>query len=94
MINETLVIFVVSTTGNGEFPAPSRPFWQFLLRSNLPSDILSDLEFAVFGLGDSNYTRFCWAARMLQKRLQQLGGKKWLEEGEADDQHYLGCAIY
>ncbi|WFD42022.1 NAPDH-dependent diflavin reductase [Malassezia psittaci] len=90
LVNESLVIFVISTTGNGEFPSPSRPFWQFLLRSNLPNDILSELNFAVFGLGDSNYARFCWAARMLQKRLQQLGGNKWLEEGEADDQHYLG----
>ena len=90
LINEEYVIFVVSTTGNGEFPTSARPFWRFLLRTSLPDDILSDLTFSVFGLGDSTYTRFCWAARMLCKRLKQLGAKPWFDEGEADDQHYLG----
>lgn len=90
LIHECFVLFVVSTTGNGEFPSTARPFWRFLLRSSLPDTILSDLTFAVFGLGDSTYSRFCWAARMLQRRLLQLGAEPWLEEGEADDQHYLG----
>lgn len=90
LINETHVIFVVSTTGNGEFPVSARPFWRFLLRSTLPGDILSDLTFATFGLGDSTYARFCWTARMLHARLKQLGARPWMDEGEGDDQHYLG----
>ena len=92
-INEEFVVFVVSTTGNGEFPVSARPFWRFLLRSSLPDDILSDLTFTVFGLGDSTYARFCWAARMLSKRLKQLGAHLWFEDGEADDQHYLGYVL-
>lgn len=90
LINESYIIFVVSTTGNGELPVSARPLWRFLLRKGLPGDILSDLTFTTFGLGDSTYTRFCWASRMLHRRLQDLGAKEWLPSGEADEQHELG----
>ena len=85
LVDETLVVFVVSTTGNGEFPAPARPFWQFLLRRALPEDILSDVAFATFGLGDSTYARYCWSSRMLNRRLQGLGAHQIVPPGEADD---------
>ncbi|WFD29571.1 NAPDH-dependent diflavin reductase [Malassezia sp. CBS 17886] len=90
LINETYVVFVVATTGNGEMPTAARPFWRFLLRRSLPDDILSDLSFATFGLGDSVYARFCWAARMLSRRLESLGAHAWIDDGEADDQDALG----
>lgn len=66
------------------------PFWRFLLRDGLPTDILSDVTYAVFGLGDTSYQRFCWPARKLGRRLQGLGAQELLPSGEADDQHYLG----
>jgi sulfite reductase alpha subunit-like flavoprotein len=81
---------VISTTGNGDFPTPSLGFWKFLLRSTLPDDILGDLTYATFGLGDSSYVRYCWSSRKLNKRLRGLGAAELLEAGEADDQHYLG----
>lgn len=90
LVDESHVVFVVSTTGNGEFPTSAREFWRFLLRKGLPNDILSDLTFATFGLGDSVYTRFCWASRMLYRRLRDLGAMEWFDGGEADEQHELG----
>ncbi|WFD07805.1 NAPDH-dependent diflavin reductase [Malassezia vespertilionis] len=90
LISETYLIFVVATSGNGEFPPNARPFWRFLLRKNLPVDILSDVTFTTFGLGDSTYKRFCRAARLLTARMKGLGAHLWFEDGEADDQHYLG----
>ncbi|WFD18253.1 NAPDH-dependent diflavin reductase [Malassezia caprae] len=90
LVDETHVVFVVSTTGHGEFPSPARAFWRFLLRKGLPDDILSDMTFTTFGLGDSVYTRFCWASRMLNRRLRNLGAVEWFERGEADEQHELG----
>jgi sulfite reductase alpha subunit-like flavoprotein len=90
LINENLVVFVISTTANGDFPTSSLSFWKFLLRSNLPKDILSDLSFTTFGLGDSSYSRFCWPSRKLNKRLKGLGAEELIESGEGDDQHYLG----
>lgn len=90
LICESHVIFVVSTTGQGEFPMSVRPLWRFLLRQGLPPDILSDLTFTTFGLGDSTYARYCWASHMLHKRLLDLGASEWFKNGEADDQHELG----
>lgn len=90
LISEPLVLFVVSTSGNGDFPTSSLSFWKFLLRSTLPTDILSDLAFMTFGLGDSSYARYCWPSRKLNKRLKGLGAQELIDAGEADDQHYLG----
>ncbi|TVY14024.1 NADPH-dependent diflavin oxidoreductase 1 [Lachnellula arida] len=51
----TVVIFAVSTTGQGEFPENARKFWKSLLRKRLPPDCLSHVAFTTFGLGDSSY---------------------------------------
>ena len=64
--------------------------WHMLLRANLPPDILEDLNFAVFGLGDSSYDKFCWAAKKLSRRLLSLGAQELVERGEGDEQHSLG----
>jgi sulfite reductase alpha subunit-like flavoprotein len=90
LINEALVVFVVGTTGNGDFPSSALAFWRFILRSDLPDDILSDVTIATFGLGDSSYKRFCWPIRKINKRLRTLGAAELIEGGEGDDQHYLG----
>ena len=49
-----------------------------------------NLTYAVFGLGDSSYAKFNYAAKKLNKRILQLGGKVLLGIGLADDQHPLG----
>lgn len=90
LVSEELVFFLVSTTGQGEFPTAARPFWNFLLRKGIPEDVLSDVSFAAFGLGDSTYPRFCWPVRLLSRRLKQLGAGEVIEHGEGDEQHYLG----
>lgn len=64
--------------------------WSSLLRSNLPNDLFEDMNFAVFGLGDSAYERFCWPAKKLARRLTNLGGHEFCTRGEGDDQHPLG----
>ncbi|CAE6516267.1 unnamed protein product [Rhizoctonia solani] len=90
LIDEPLVIFVCSTTGNGIEPANMTALWNALLRAELPPDLFEDMEFAVLGLGDSSYQRFNWAAKRLQRRLIGLGGYELCERGEADDQHPQG----
>ncbi|RUS68511.1 hypothetical protein EGW08_023727, partial [Elysia chlorotica] len=57
LIQEQLVVFVCSTTGQGDPPDNMRMFWKFLLRRDLPSSSLSRLQFAVLGLGDSSYQK-------------------------------------
>ncbi|KAJ1306229.1 hypothetical protein OPQ81_010935 [Rhizoctonia solani] len=90
LIDESIVIFVCSTTGNGVEPANMTDLWNALLRAELPPDLFEDMEFAVLGLGDSSYQRFNWAAKRLQRRLLSLGGYELCERGDADDQHPQG----
>ena len=66
------------------------PMWNTLLRSDLPSDLFEDLEYAVFGLGDTAYEKFCWPSKKLSRRLESLGATEICARGEGDDQHPLG----
>ena len=85
-----LVIFVVSTSGDGEVPANMRTFWKFLLRKSLASDSLQLLRFATFGLGDASYEKFNAASRKLTSRLKQLGASEIVSIGLGDDQAKFG----
>jgi sulfite reductase alpha subunit-like flavoprotein len=84
--DESHVIFVVSTTGDGDLPLTMKKFWNFLMRKTLPSTCLTTVNFSVFGLGDSSYEKFNFVARKLQARLKQLGGREFLSMGLGDDQ--------
>lgn len=88
--SEQLIIFVVATTGQGDPPANMKLFWRYLLRKNLPTTLLQTLKYGILGLGDSSYSKFNFAAKKLNKRLAQLGGRELLSIGLADDQHNLG----
>ncbi|KAL8912217.1 MAG: hypothetical protein Q9171_002731 [Xanthocarpia ochracea] len=84
------IIVVISTTGQGDLPANARSFWKRLLRRKLPPDYLARVIITSFGLGDSSYPKFNWAARKLHKRLIQLGAHEFLPRGEGDEQHEEG----
>ncbi|WEW56552.1 NAPDH-dependent diflavin reductase [Emydomyces testavorans] len=86
----SLTVFAVSTTGQGDIPANGRAFWRSLLLKRLSSTYLHHVDFALFGLGDSSYPKFNWAARKLHKRLLQLGANEIFPSGEADEQHPEG----
>lgn len=60
----TLTIFVVSTTGQGDLPANARAFWKALLLKKLPPTYLNGVNFAIFGLGDSSYPKYVYAASL------------------------------
>ncbi|XP_027471719.2 NADPH-dependent diflavin oxidoreductase 1 isoform X1 [Zalophus californianus] len=90
LINETLVIFVCATTGQGDPPDNMKNFWRFIFRKNLPPTSLCQMDFAVLGLGDSSYAKFNFVAKKLYRRLLQLGGRALLPVCLGDDQHELG----
>jgi sulfite reductase alpha subunit-like flavoprotein len=87
---ERYVLFVVSTTGQGDPPDSMRGFWKFLLRKSLGHQWLAGTQFAVFGLGDSGYQKYNVVAKKLDRRLLDLGGKPLLVKGLGDDQHPFG----
>jgi sulfite reductase alpha subunit-like flavoprotein len=60
------------------------------MKAKLPQDLLTSMEYAVFGLGDSSYEKYNYAGKKLFKRLLQLGAHPLLPRGDGDDQHYLG----
>ncbi|KAK3914970.1 NADPH-dependent diflavin oxidoreductase 1, partial [Frankliniella fusca] len=91
LISEHYVVFVCSTTGQGEEPDNMKQFWKFILRKSLPSTSLRSMKFAVLGLGDSSYAKFNYAAKKLYRRLLNLGGTPIIPLGLADDQHDLGA---
>ena len=86
----SIVIVIVSTTGQGDLPANARSFWKSLLRKKLPPFCLEDVQLTTFGLGDRSYPKYNWAARKLHKRLTQLGANEIYPRGEADEQHEEG----
>lgn len=87
---DRVVLIVVSTTGQGDLPVNMRHFWQDLTVAALPPALLEGLRFTVFGLGDSHYVQFNYAARKLYARLQGLGAKPFCRCGLGDDQHDFG----
>ena len=71
---ESHLIFITSTHGEGEFPENAREFINFLDRQK-PD--LSNINYAIVGLGDSNYPLFCKSAIDLEDKLSALGAKNW-----------------
>ena len=78
-------VIVSSTTGDGEQPENVTKFWRKLRSKTLPADHLAHLQYALLGLGDTNYNQFCAAPRALHRRLQELGARALVPPGWADD---------
>lgn len=47
LINEQCVIFVCSTTGQGEEPDNMKLFWKFMLKKSLGATIFNNLRFVI-----------------------------------------------
>lgn len=84
---ENNVYVVVSTAGQGEFPIDCKDFWRELSNPELPKDLLQNVKFSVFGLGDSSYVYFNEAAKLVEKRFVELGGQQLTKTGLGDDRH-------
>lgn len=88
--HEDTVIFVVSTTGQGDTPDSMKSFWKYLLQRNIAKNWLEGVHYAVFGLGDSGYQKYNFVAKKLDRRISDLGATAVVERGLGDDQHPSG----
>ena len=75
-------LFVVSTFGDGEAPDSARGFVRRVLGAEFD---LNQLEYALLGLGDRQYQRFCGFARQLHDWLQARGARMLFAPLEVDN---------
>ncbi|MDR3459875.1 MAG: sulfite reductase subunit alpha [Verrucomicrobiae bacterium] len=71
---ETNLLIVTSTYGDGDMPDNAQAFWDWLQTDAAKS--LTHLNFSVLALGDTNYEQFCAAGKKIDARLEALGAKR------------------
>ena len=82
LAHEPRLIIITSTWGDGEPPDNALECWSWLNSDTAPK--LDQLNFAVLGLGDRNYSDFCGAGKKFDERLVALGAKRLIARGECD----------
>jgi len=75
-------VIISSTWGDGDPPDNAVDFWNWIKADSAPR--LENLNFAVLGLGDKNYSDFCGASKKFDDRLAALGAKRLVPRGECD----------
>lgn len=79
---EEILILVTSTQGEGEPPEEALSLYKYLFAAKAPK--LTHLQFAVFGLGDASYPKFCQAAKDFDQRFAELEAQRLLLRVDAD----------
>ncbi|KMW71176.1 sulfite reductase subunit alpha [Photorhabdus luminescens subsp. luminescens] len=79
---EKVLIIIASTQGEGEPAEEAVALYKYLYSKKAPK--LNDTAFAVFGLGDTSYERFCQAGKDFDNRLNELGAQQLLERVDGD----------
>lgn len=74
------VLFVTSTTGDGEPPDDAKEFVEFLRGADRHA--LGTLQYAVLAFGDPAYRAFCGFGRALDDQLAEVGGTRLSVRGE------------
>jgi len=72
---------VTSTYGEGEVPEMGIEFWKDLESSSIK---ISNLKYGLIALGDRSHEIFCGAGKAISKKLEELDGKKIIENLECD----------
>ena len=80
--DEKYLLLVTSTQGEGEPPEEGVVLHKLLNGKKAPK--LTELQFAVLGLGDSSYPNFCQAGKDFDQRFAELGAMRLFERVDAD----------
>jgi sulfite reductase (NADPH) flavoprotein alpha-component len=90
LLAEKTIAVVTSTYGDGEMPDNAQAFWKRLAAADAPR--LEHMEYAVLGLGDTNYAKFCQAGKDFDLRLEQLGAKRLHDRVDCDVEYEAKAA--
>lgn len=82
-IDGTTTMFFIATCGQGAMPQNGKNFYRALCTRKEP--FKEGTKFSVMALGDSSYFFFCEAAKLVEKRMLELGAAKLLNLGLGDD---------
>lgn len=80
-----MLVVICSTTGNGDAPENAESFWRSTKLRSAAKDLYLGVKYAVLGLGDTNYDKFCHMGKAFHKRIGELGGEVALELHCADE---------
>ena len=76
-----LTFFLISTTGEGEFPGNSIEFYKLLRKKKK----VNNIQYSLLALGDSNYKHFCHAGKIIDRLLRFSGAKNFNQITLFDD---------
>lgn len=80
------VVFVTSTTGNGDSPENGSRFIRYLKRKTTTESLaMKHVAFGVLGLGDTNYDMFCESGKIADRKFDEAGGERVKPLGMADE---------
>ena len=82
---DIIVSFFISTYGEGDFPDGSFSFEQFIITASDDALSLNNVDFTIFGLGNSTYEFYNGAAKKCRKYLVGAGATQLGPLGEGDD---------
>lgn len=73
------VLIITSTTGNGDPPENASRFVRLIKRktnADSENNMFRHVAYAVLGLGDTNYDKFCECGKVVDRRIEELGGMR------------------
>ena len=78
----------MATFGEGDPTDNAVKFYEWLSNKENPNNLI-DIEFTVFGLGNTQYENYNSMGRNTNKFLESCGAKRVFEYGEGDDNSSL-----
>lgn len=81
----SFLAIVVSTTGNGDAPENADAWWRAVKLRSCSKEKFQGVPFSVLGLGDTNYDKFCYMGKSIDKRMVELGASRAVDLHCADE---------